>query len=83
MPTRPSIFILQSQYNFEDPHPSRRRTVKPSYDRRAWGAISFVKPLIPLSEGIPLVLLPGKSDEQRSLVGYSPRGHKSRTRLST
>ena len=28
------------------------------------------------------VLLPGKSHGQRSLVGCSPRGHKSRTRLS-
>ena len=51
MPTHPSIFILQSQYNFEDPHPSCRHTIKPSYDRRAWSAISFIKPLIPFSEG--------------------------------
>ena len=28
------------------------------------------------------VLLPGKSDGQRNLVGYSPWGHKSRTWLS-
>ena len=28
------------------------------------------------------VFLPGESHGQRSLVGYSPRGHKSRTRLS-
>ena len=28
------------------------------------------------------VFLPGKSHEQRSLVGYSPWGHKSRALLS-
>ena len=31
---------------------------------------------------IPPGLLPGKSHRQRSLVGYSPWGRKSRTRLS-
>ena len=28
------------------------------------------------------MLLPGKSHGQKSLLGYSPRGHKERTRLS-
>ena len=28
------------------------------------------------------VFLPGESHGQRSLAGYSPRGHKSQTRLS-
>ena len=28
------------------------------------------------------VFLPGESHGQRNLAGYSPRGHKSRTRLS-
>ena len=30
----------------------------------------------------PAVFLPGESLGQRSLVGYSPQGHKSQTQLS-
>ena len=40
----------------------------PSHDRRKW-------------QPTP-VFLPDESHRQRSLVGYSPRGHKSWTRLS-
>ena len=38
----------------------------------------------PLEEGMatPPAFLPGESHEQRSLAGYSPWGHKSRTWLS-
>ena len=39
----------------------------------------------PLEKGMAIptaVFLPGKSHGQRSLVGYSPWGHKNRTQLS-